>query len=229
MSLVRKFEFGQSFDKPAQEAVVVEAAAFEPEPPPPPTYSQAELDEAEHRGFMNGQLEGNRLALERQEHHVALALGDIAGTLPSLASQVAAAIAVVERDAAATLLLAVERVFPRLIAETGASETAMLLERAFHKAVEEPRITVRCPVAVRDAVERLVREAATDAGYAGKLTIIGDAVLAEGGCRVEWAEGGLERDPAVLLAAIEAALRRGLETATPRTTPREIEDLGTDE
>lgn len=217
-STVRKFEFGQSFDRPAQEAAVVEAAVAEPEPPPPPTYSQAELDEAESRGFMNGQLEGNRLALERQEHQVALAIVDIAGILPSLANRMAAAIASLERDAAAALLLAAERLFPRLIAETGAAETAALLEQAFNKAIEEPRITVRCAVAGRDAVEGLVRGAATDAGYAGKLTIIADPALAEGRCQVEWAEGGLERDPAALLAGIESALRRGLE---PAKTDRE--------
>lgn len=229
MSLVRKFEFGQSFDKPAQDAVAVETAAFEPEPPPPPTYSQAELDDAEHRGFTRGQLEGNRLTLERQEHQVALAVGDIAGILPSLAGQIAAAIAVIERDAAATLLLTVERLFPRLIAETGARETALLLERAFHKAVDEPRITVRCALAARDSVERLVKEAAIDAGYTGKLTITGDHAQAEGGCRVEWAEGGLERDPAALLSAIEAVLRRGLDTAARKTIPRDIEDVTTNE
>lgn len=229
MSLVRKFEFGQSFDKPAQEPVVVDTAAFEPEPPPPPTYSQAELDEAEHRGFMNGRLEGNRLALERQEHQVALAIADIAGILPTLTRGMAAAVAVIERDAATTLLLAAERLFPRLIAETDTNETALLLERAFHKAVEEPRITIRCPVAVRDAVERLVKEAATDAGYTGKLTIISDPTLSEGGCRVEWSEGGLERDPASLLAAIESALRRGLDTTPHHPAPREIEDESTEE
>ncbi len=226
MSVIRKFEFGQSFDKPAQLEAVEEEVEFVP---PPPTYSQAELDEAEQRGFMNGQLEGNRLALERQEHQVALAIGDIARVLPSLASQISAAIAVIERDAAATLLLAVERLFPQLAAETITRETALLLERAFHKAVEEPRITVRCALAIRDAIEPLVKEAAGEAGYTGKLTIIGDPLLAEGGCRVEWAEGGLERDPAALLSTIEGALRRGLDGAKSAAPARMIEDLSVEE
>ena len=226
MSVIRKFEFGQSFDKPAQHEAVEEVVEVEP---PPPTYSQAELDEAEQRGFMNGQLEGNRLALERQEHQVALAIGDIARTLPLLASQLAASIAVVERDAVATLLLAVERIFPRLAAETVTGETALLLERAFHKAVEEPRVTVRCALAIRDAIEPLIKDAASEAGYPGKLTIMGDPHLAEGGCRVEWAEGGLERDPAALLSTIEEALRRGLDNAKPAAPAPAIEALSTDE
>lgn len=206
---MRKFDFTVSFDKPFQDAAPVEAeAAFEPEPPPP-SYSQAELDAAESRGFVAGQIEGTSQALERQEHQVALALGDIAGALPTLASQMAAAVAAVERQAAELVLLAAEKVLPALNAEVGRNEVALLLARAFEQALDEPKVAVRCDPALRDQLDGMVRVAAERAGFTGKVTLLGDAALAGGGCRVEWAEGGLERDPMALMQTIAAALRGG--------------------
>jgi flagellar assembly protein FliH len=211
VSTLRKFEFGVSFDQPLPDPTTVEA---EPvfEPAPPPSYSQAELDAAESRGFAAGQIEGTRLAVERREHQVALALGDIAAILPTLGSQVAGAIAQVEHQAAELVLLTVERLFPNLIAKTGRDEVALLLSQAFARVFEEPKVTVRCDPGLRNEIETMVRAAVAEAGFAGKVTIVGDAALQGGGCRVEWSEGGLERDPAALMQTIEAALRRGRET-----------------
>ena len=217
-SVIRKFDFGRSFDKP--DLPTAAAAVAVPEIPPEPVYGQADLDAAEARGFMSGQLEGARLAAERQEHRIALAVTDIAAAFPSLGAQLRDRLGDIERQAAALVLRAAECLFPKLIADTGREELGALIGTAFEHAVEEPRVTIRCAAAMLTDLDGLIRSAAAQAGYGGKLTIIGDPLLSEAACRAEWSDGGLERDPVGLLAAIEAALRHGLDRAESGTPDR---------
>ena len=47
---------------------------------------------------------------------------------------------------------------------------------------------------------------AASTGFPGKLVILGDESLAGSDCRVEWADGGAERDTARTWQEIEAAV-----------------------
>ena len=45
-------------------------------------------------------------------------------------------------------------------------------------------------------------------GFEGRLSVQPDASVARGDCRIEWADGGVNRDTATTLAAIEDVVGR---------------------
>jgi flagellar assembly protein FliH len=223
MPVVRRFEFDLSFDAPhaaarmcemAPEPVsMVEPEPEVPEPPPPPpepTYSQSEVDAAFERGLTNGRQAGELDAMERIERRLAETAERLAYQFKDLADHQRHAIAMVERQAAEATLAALRKLFPALLARGGATEIEAMLSDAFANALEEPRILVRTAPDMRNALEPLVRTTAGQAGFDGKLIIIEDSRLDAMDCRIEWAEGGVERNPRRLMDAIETAVARGL-------------------
>ncbi|HVJ51118.1 MAG TPA: hypothetical protein VM689_01560 [Aliidongia sp.] len=220
MPVVRRFEFDQCFDTPRVAAPTrkvepepePEPSMPEPEPelPPEPTFSQSELDAAFERGLSNGRQAGELDAMERIERRLADTTERLAYQFKDLAEHQNHAIAMVERQATEVTLAALRKLFPAFLARGGATEIEAMLTAALEDAIEEPRILVRTAPDMRGSIEPMVRSMAGQAGFDGKLIVIEDNRLGDMDCRIEWAEGGVERNPRRLLDAIEAAVTRGL-------------------
>jgi flagellar assembly protein FliH len=224
MPVVRRFEFDLSFDAPRMGAPMrkvepepqpePEPPMLEPEPepeiPPEPTFSQSELDAAFERGLSNGRQAGELDAMERIERRLADTTERLSYQLKDLAEHHSQAIAMVERQATEATLAALRKLFPAFLARGGATEIQAMLTEAFEHAIEEPRILVRTAPGGRGSIEPMIRDMAGQAGFDGKLIVIEDTRLGDMDCRIEWAEGGVERNPRRLLDAIEAAVARGL-------------------
>ena len=232
MPLVRRYEFELSFDPPQRTATadppqsepepepVFEPEPAEPEPPPEPTFSQAELDDAFARGLANGRQEGELEALGRVERRLAETADRLAYQFKELAEHQTEAMAMVERQAAEMTLTALKKLFPAFLSRSGAAEIETMLAHAFEHALEEPRILVRTAPDMRTQLEKLVRSTAGQAGFDGKLIIIEDPRLEAMDCRIEWAEGGVERSPRRVMDTIEAAVARGLADFDRRNATR---------
>jgi flagellar assembly protein FliH len=67
----------------------------------------------------------------------------------------------------------------------------------------EPRLVVRVHEDQFDAVNERVQEIATQRAYAGKVIVLADPDTVPGDCRVEWADGGIERNTAAVWSAVE--------------------------
>jgi flagellar assembly protein FliH len=168
------------------------------------------LDAAFERGMANGRQAGELDAMGRTERRLAETAERLAYQFKELADHQGHAIAMVERQAVEATLAALRKLFPAFLARGGAAEIAAMLTDAFEHALEEPRILVRTAPDMRNALEPLVRTTAGQAGFDGKLIIIEDTRLDDMDCRIEWAEGGVERNPRRLMDAIETAVARGL-------------------
>jgi len=51
-------------------------------------------------------------------------------------------------------------------------------------------------------------EIAQARGFEGRLVVLSDAAMAPGDCSIEWADGGVARDHAAILAAIDDVVTR---------------------
>ena len=71
---------------------------------------------------------------------------------------------------------------------------------------------------------------AASLGFPGKLIILVDDELGQSDCRVEWADGGAERDTARTWREIEATLDRAMiALANPDETARQTANTATQE
>jgi flagellar assembly protein FliH len=77
-----------------------------------------------------------------------------------------------------------------------------------HKLHREPRLVVRVPAQMNDAMQAEIHALADRHGFAGRIVVLPEPTLSGADCRVEWAGGGLERDLNASFAAVDEAVAR---------------------
>jgi flagellar assembly protein FliH len=145
-----------------------------------------------------------------------------------MAALIAARAAIVrdtESQAIALLRAVLQKIVPALCRRDPLAELEALVARCLDETLDEPRIVLRVSDAMFDTMQSRLDAMTTANGYSGKLILIADAALAEGDGRVEWADGGAERDTRRLMAEIDAILLRSLADPPPAPAiPEESND-----
>ena len=193
-----KFLFGTSFDP----------AKADPEVPPPPTFSEADLAAAREDGFRAGHAAGHDEMSRSVEQAAAAALAEIGARLADMNGRFdeirQAAIASGVEVVAAT----VRKLVPALAKRHGLSEIEGLVRDTLHALYDEPRVVIRAHDSVIDSLQERVDGMAAASGFMGKVVLFGDDQFSETDCRIEWADGGAERNLGELWRRIDAAIER---------------------
>ena len=197
--------------------------AFDPgggPPPPPPRkhFTAAEYEAARRSAQDAGFAAGRDAARADAEARAAKALEAVRAASAASFAEIARRHERQGREAVGFAAEMIRRLFPAFAARHGVDEIATLLAECLRRLHDEPRVVVRVAEATLDAVKARLDPAATEAGFAGKLILLGDPALADGDARIEWADGGVERSPAAVWSEIDAILHRhvaGNATASP--------------
>jgi flagellar assembly protein FliH len=80
-----------------------------------------------------------------------------------------------------------------------------------------PKVAIKVAPDLAGAVQEKIGGLAAQAAFDGKLGVVGDASLAPGDCRVEWGDGGAERDQSRAWAQIDQAVESALGALAQRT------------
>jgi flagellar assembly protein FliH len=186
------------------EAEVVEEA------PPPPTFSEEELALARDQAFQAGQAAGRADAEAATERMVAQALTAIGSQLPGLSAAQAEAADAMLREATGVALAVIRKLQPEFCRHHGLAEIEGIVHECLSHLDREMRITVRVHPSLLEAVRQGCAQAAEAASFEGKLIVTADPTIAAGDCRLEWGDGGAERNQARLWAEIDAVVGRAL-------------------
>ena len=221
MKPASKFLFETSFDVDAAPAPArAEAVApAEPVAPPPPSYSEADLAAARSDGYARGRAEGEAVARAAAEQAAAAALAGIAQTLPGMAQQIDEGLAAASKLMLETTLAALRRLLPELGRRGGLAEIEGLLQQTITHLREESRVAVRLNESQLDHLRHRLDAVAQSAGFEGRFVLLADEAIAPGDCRIEWADGGVERVAARVWTDIEAAVLRAVAATTPHRLP----------
>jgi flagellar assembly protein FliH len=120
-------------------------------------------------------------------------------------------------DAARLAHALVRRALPEFNRRYGPLEIETVVSQAIQTAIDQPRIHVRVAPDIAERITAPVQSAAETAGYAGRVTVVGDPALGPADVKVEWSDGGVERMAEQVwanLTAIVARLVEGLEADT---------------
>jgi flagellar assembly protein FliH len=215
MAEMRKFMFDVDFSPQLPQRVekpVVEETVDEPEDDfaPSATFSEEELTLARDSAFEEGRQQGRSEGAADVTRRVAAALEGIAGQLAELARIQAEANDEAARNAVRVALAALAKMLPAYCEKNACDEVARVVEEVIAHVLDEPRVIVRVAVDIVEEVRPHLEAAAENRGFEGRVVVQGDGRLQSGDCRVEWGDGGAERDQARLMKEIEATVARAL-------------------
>ena len=215
MSDFEKFLFDTSFDseraREAKARAAAEAAAAAE--PPPPTYSEEELEAARQSAFAEGKAAGFAEAEEAQSRRIAEMIAALPQHLQSLAAEIEAQVDTRRRSTLEAAITVVRKLFPRLARDNGLDEVCAVVDSCLERLRDEPRLVIRCADADLDALKERIEASVQRSGFEGKLVFLADEAIASGDMRVEWADGGAERNQADLWKEIDAIIARALASA----------------
>lgn len=243
MAVVRKFLFDNDFGPAPQSAAPGQRAQppkggntaalgkalsraepqrpAAPDVPPAPMFSEAEMqgacDMARRQGEEAGAARGRAEAVAAFDKQVAATLGAIAQQVAAI-GQAKASEAEAASKSVDLALAIVAKLFPALAARDGIAEIEAILAQCLGSLKQEPRLVAYVNPGQLDALQARIGDLAAANGFEGRVVLIGDEKMAESDCRVEWADGGVERDSAQIHRAIEETLTNYLAVDGRETT-----------
>jgi flagellar assembly protein FliH len=229
MSVAEKFMFDLTFDNelevPLEPEQTEEIATVEEEPEIIiPTFSEEEVEIARQQGFDAGKEQGlaaTSEALTKQINETLLKTDE--KLLAAFQTQDS-----VNQDlsrAAHSLAVGIcKKMMPAMAKQHSFDEVGRVIEEVFAKAIEEPKITLSVHSDIAKAIEVRVSELAKEKGYEGRVLVQADEELEASDCRVDWVNGGSERNTKKLWANITSILDRNIgEKPTIWDEPDEVE------
>jgi flagellar assembly protein FliH len=227
MTTIQKFLFDRSFDDevlvretPVEETEGGEVVEEEEEPEEPIiTFTEEEMETARAESHAAGHAEGVREASDAIERQAAEALSEIAKLLPTIFAAQEEANAIKSRDAITVAVAIVRKLFPELNRQNGMEEVERVIELTLGTLSDESKVTIRVGDDMRDVVAGRIDALTADAGYEGKVLVLGDPDQAPGSCRVEWSDGGAERDTDAMWQEIDTIIARNVGSGSPETPP----------
>lgn len=208
MASAMKFLFENSFDmaeRPAGQGAVSKA-------PPPRLFTEEDLVAARDEGYLDGkaagEAAGRAAALASIEQASAKALAAIGVQLSDAGQQVERIRAQTVEDSLKVVSAAIHKVVPELARRNALNEIERLIRDCLQAIYDEPRVVVRGHDRVITALQTRIDSMAASCGFHGKVVLFADEQLNEHDCRVEWADGGAERNLGDMWKQIDAALER---------------------
>ncbi|MGE5506627.1 MAG: flagellar assembly protein FliH [Actinomycetota bacterium] len=217
MANIRKYMFDLDFSPQAAQPKVAEP---EPQPayeedeaplPPAPTFTEEELQLAREAawedGHQTGLAEGNEIAARI----LADAMTALSNHLHDLKVRQEEIGDVNARTAVRVAQAVLKKVLPRTCEAHAFEEVTRVVEECLGHVLDEPRIIVRVSAELVDPVRERLEAVAGDHGFEGRVVVQADPRLTASDCKVEWTDGGAERDQVRLLAEIDEVVERAVQ------------------
>ncbi len=199
----QKFMFDRTFEADA---------TARPAERKPVTLKPDQYDALKKESFDQGFADGHAAGLNEIARQVAATLALIDQRVIQLMDGMAAWNADQDAKTRQLVIVIARRIMPVFAAQNGLDEITAMLNDVMAEMVHEPRFVVRVDASQFDAINAKITEISQQKAYAGKVIVLADPAIACGDCRVEWADGGLERKVATTLDDVAAII-------TPEQSP----------
>ena len=163
----------------------------------------AEAEKAAHdRGYAAAQAD----AKVESDRRIATALERVAAAIAASNSALKAIETRLECEAVEVAVAVGRKLAPALLAHEPFAEIAALASECFRQLVATPHIAVRVNDALYSTTQEKLGDIVRTRGFEGRLVVLAESDIAPGDCRIEWADGGVNRDSAAADAEISKAV-----------------------
>jgi flagellar assembly protein FliH len=204
MVAISKFLFDTDFD----------AGDGTARPAPKPEsrkYTASEVEAARAAGHAAGMSAGRAEAEKEAARRTADALDVIAKRLGDMLAEATKRHESETREAVQIAAEIVRRLLPALGKRESMNEVEALIVDCLSRLHDEPRLVVRVADELMEPVRQRIDALAAASGFAGRTILLADGALKPGDARVEWADGGVDRDVAAVWREIDGAIQRFVE------------------
>lgn len=168
----------------------------------------ARLKAAEAAAFARGVAQGEAEARAEAEQRTLAIIERIAATMSALDQQLNTVEAKFETEAVEVAVAVAKKLAHELVAQEPFAEIAALAIGCFRHLVKCPHVVVRVNDALHETARAALDEIVRRLSPETRLVLLTEPEIAPGDCRIEWADGGIDRDSAAVAAAIDEAVAR---------------------
>jgi flagellar assembly protein FliH len=166
----------------------------------------AKLAEAEAASHKRGYAQGQNDAQVEVDRRIAATLGTIAQSIAAASAALQAIEARLECEAVEVAVAVARKLAPTLVAREPFAEISALASDCFRQLSAAPHIVVRVNDAVYSTAKEKLEDIARAKSFEGRLVVLAEPDIALGDCRIEWADGGVNRDNVTTEAVISEAV-----------------------
>jgi flagellar assembly protein FliH len=174
--------------------------------------TQAEIAQkvaaAEARAHRDGFAAGQRVATAESDRRAALALEEINVAIKNIAGRFAAVETRMETEAVDVAVAVARKLCSELIAGEPLAEITGLIRECFSHLVSTPHLVIRINDALYEGARERIEKLAKQSGFEGRLVILAEPTVANGDCKIEWADGGVVLERAAIEAKINELVGR---------------------
>jgi flagellar assembly protein FliH len=190
-----------------------------------PATFEAAVAAAREEGHAAGYAEGQRAADAAIAARIAKCLEKLTSGIAGLVARTLQDRADIEATAVRLATTAAARLAPALMAREPTAELGALLRACLEGIRDVPHIAIRVSEDLVEPMRTEFEKAAAEAGFAGRVVILGEPEIAIGDGRIEWADGGIVRDTDKTLQTIESLVGTYVRsTASPGLTAEDNGD-----
>ncbi|MDB5477862.1 MAG: putative Flagellar biosynthesis protein [Alphaproteobacteria bacterium] len=231
-SSTRKYQFDTDFDAEEERRLIEalahqeqEAHQYDASQHAAQHYSGQELEQARGEAFQAGFENGLKEATQAIENTLNSAINALIVNISGLLEGEEARWKMTQETALRTTMATIKKIWPAIVKKLGQDAVEATLRQSMDYNPEETRIVVRVHDTILDAIVQRLPQLKEQHAFAGKVIIIADEKVQAGDCKIEWADGGLERLSRTLSANLDDAMDRILANIsshmdiTDRTAP----------
>lgn len=208
MTKAQKFLFDNAFDGQGSSAHDPNDLYFENEP----KYGVRDIEKARDEAYAEGVTAGIQQSLTSYESQMAATLNRMAEAAADLLRGRRQLAVELRQEAAQLALMIAAKLAPALIQEHPQKEIEVLVAGCLVDNHDEPRIVIRVNPDQLEDLKQRIPGLADDGGFTGDIVLLAEDGIAFGDCRLEWADGGVERDSGQLARCTEQAVAKYLST-----------------
>jgi flagellar assembly protein FliH len=210
MTAPAKFLFDMDFSAPDKTR----------ERPATPSEIAQKIASAEARAYRDGYDTAQREAKAESDRRTALALEEIAIGIQGIATRFSGIETRMETEAVDVAVAVARKLCSELISGEPLVEISRLVSECFSHLVSTPHLVVRINDSLYEAAHERIERLAKQSGFAGRLVILAEPEIANGDCRIEWADGGVVLERAAIEAKINELVGRYMASRGGTTTMR---------
>jgi len=179
--------------------------------------SQNKVAEIRATALDQGREAGRTEMLDSLEQHCNDLLENILDAAQNLVARQDEQVVLMNKEAASLALAIIEKLAPALVKKTPLEEIELLVDQCLKNSPLEPRFVIRVDDAILSALQGRMEKIKRTRGFPGQVVLISAPMANISDCRVEWANGGVERDFDSLMATIKNTVQLFIEAPETAT------------